>query len=328
MVDKSSGGGGRITKPCYTQAYRTVSDVLVTEGLTKRFPGRNKPAIEGVNLEVRDGEILGLVGLNGAGKSTTIRVAAGVVLPTSGRVLVDGHDIARDKRRASELVGWMPELFPFEPEARALSLLTYYAGFHGLTGPAARSKCRESLAQVGLAEVERGRIRTFSQGMKKRFSLAAATIGDPSNLLLDEILNGLDPEGIAFVRGWMVELRRQHKAILLSSHILAELQTLADRVSFVHEGRILRTIDREELVRAGNPALRLVVENPDDSLIPYLAQFGKPVVEGRSILLSQPTIEAATLNAELGRRGYRVAEIRPESTSLEAYFLTLIGAVR
>lgn len=302
--------------------------MLVAEDLTKRFPGRSQPAIDGVHLEVRDGEILGLVGLNGAGKTTTIRLAAGVSLPTRGRVLVDGLDIVREKRLASERLGWVPELFPFEPDARALALMVYYAGLTGLTGPAARSHCRELLARVGLAPVENDRIRTFSQGMKKRFSLANAMIGDPPNLLLDEILNGLDPEGIAYVRRWATDLRRQGKAVLLSSHLLIELQAMADRVAFVHQGRILRTIDRAELAAAGGTLLRITVQNLDAAGVEYLSSVGATRIEGTSVYVAQPRFDSATINAELVRRGYRVIEMRVESTSLEAYFLELIGTAR
>jgi len=302
--------------------------VLVTEDLTKRFPGRVQPAIENVDLEVRDGEILGLVGLNGAGKTTTIRLAAGVSLPTRGRVLVDGRDIVSEKRLASERLGWVPELFPFETDARALSLLVYFAGFHGLTGPATRAQCRELLARVGLAAVEKDRIRTFSQGMKKRFSLASAMVSDPPNLLLDEILNGLDPEGIAYVRGWVTELRRQKKAVLLSSHLLTELQALADRIVFVHQGRILRTIDRAQLAAAGTITLRITVDNLDAAALEYLAGLGTSRVDGPTVYLDGPKVEPALINTELVRRGYHVVELRIESTSLEAYFLDLVRTAK
>lgn len=299
--------------------------MLVVENLTKRFPGRVQPAIERIDLEVRDGEILGLVGLNGAGKTTTIRVAAGVNFPTSGRVLVDGRDIVREKRRASERLGWVPELFPFESDARALPLLLYFAGFHGLSGPSARSHCRELLARVGLGAVENDRIRTFSQGMKKRFALASAMISDPPNLLLDEILNGLDPEGIAYVRTWVSELRRQGKAVLLSSHLLSELQALADRIAFVHQGRLLRTIDRAQLAEAGTVTFRITMDNLDAGALQYLASVGTLRVEGRTVYLREPQADSATVNAELVHRGYHVEELHVESTSLESYFLNLVG---
>jgi len=302
--------------------------VIIAEHLTKWFPDRRQPAIDDLDLEVRDGEVLGLVGLNGAGKTTTIRVAAGVALPTAGRVLVNGADVVLEKRRASSYVAWVPELFPFEPSARALPLLEYFAGFYGLSKVEATRRARELLDRVGLSSEERGHVRNFSQGMKKRLALASAMISEPQNLLLDEILNGLDPAGIAFCRKWVVDARRDGKAILLSSHQLTELQALADRVTFVHEGRLLRTIDRAELARAGSPALRLVIPNLDASALAYLSSIGSTRAEGTVVWVSRPTAESHVVNAELVRRGYQVAECFLETTSLEAYFLELIGAAR
>ncbi len=302
--------------------------MLTLRGLTKKFPGKASPAIEGIDLEIRNGEILGLVGLNGAGKTTTIRVCVGLALPTSGSVDVDGRDIVHDKARASQLVGWVPELFPYELSAKALPLLVYFAGFSGLRGSAARSQARELLARVGLASVERDRIRTFSQGMKKRFGLAAVMLSEPRNLLLDEILNGLDPEGIAFVRNWSLEQKRLGNAVLLSSHILAELEAMADRVAFVHNGHLLRIINRAELARAAGTLLRITIENLDAAAVVYLGSLGTARVEGTTVLLADPQLGPSEINAELGRRGYRVSELRLEGTSLEAYFFQLLGAAQ
>jgi ABC-2 type transport system ATP-binding protein len=298
--------------------------VIVIEDLGKWFPGRSAPAVEDIDLEVRDREILGLVGLNGAGKSTTIRILAGVSLPTTGRVRVDGHDIVHDKVRASERVGWVPEYYPFALEARARRLLVHLAGYRGLTGRKADERAREALKRVGLARFGEVRIRTYSQGMKRRFGLAAAMLADPQNLLLDEILNGLDPEGMAFVRNWVVELRNQGKGVLLSSHLLSELEALADRVAFLHEGNLVRVVDRAELARAGKIALHLHLENADSDAMAYLATLGVVKVERDEILVSEPNQPPATINAELVRRGCRVAEIWYENSSLEEYFLDLI----
>jgi ABC-2 type transport system ATP-binding protein len=298
--------------------------VLLIEDLSKSFPGRRTPAIEDINLELHDGEVLGLVGLNGAGKTTTIRVATGVSLPTSGRVVVDGHDIVHDKSRASEEIGWVPELFPYEPGASAHKLLVFYAGFHGVTGRDAHQLADELLERVGLGGCSQARIRTFSQGMKRRFGLASAMVSDPQNLLLDEVLNGLDPEGMAFVRNWVLDLRRAGKAVLLSSHLLSELQALADRVAFVHLGHLLRVVDRAELARAGGTSLHLIIENLDPAAVAYLRSVGSVQVEGSSVVVSAPTADAPTISTELVRRGYRLAELRSEGASLEDYFLKLI----
>ena len=300
--------------------------MIVFESLTKQFPGRPLPAIDGVDLELRDGEILGLVGLNGAGKTTTIRLAAGVSLPTRGTVQVDGRDIVREKRRASETIGWVPELFPFEPSARALALMVYYAGFHGISRASAQPTCQELLARFGLGGMERERLQTFSQGMKNRFALASALISDPHNLLLDEILNGLDPEGIAYVRGWVARLRKEGRAVLLSSHLLSELQALADRVAFVHQGRILRTIEVSQLASVADVTLRISLDRVDDPVLQYLGGLGKLRVENTTVILAGPSVDAGVINVELVRRGYVVRELRTDSTSLEAYFLGLVRA--
>ncbi len=302
--------------------------MLLVEGLTKRFPGRPQAAVDSVDLEVRDGEILGLVGLNGAGKTTTIRIAAGLALPTSGRVLVDGWDIVDEKQRASERIAWVPELFPFDSAARALPLMVYFAGFHGMRRAEARAHCAELLVRLGLEGEEHRHLRDYSQGMKKRFSLACAMISDPTNLLLDEILNGLDPEGIAFVRNWALGSRRSGKAVLLSSHQLAELEAIADRVAFVHKGRMLKTIDRAELAKAGTSSIRLVIRNLDAAALEYLKTVGDAQWNETTVWVSRPTVESHVVNAELVRRGYEVTECRIESTSLEAYFLELIGTAR
>jgi ABC-2 type transport system ATP-binding protein len=296
--------------------------------VTKTFPGRSSPAIRGINLTIRDGEILGLVGLNGAGKTTTIRVAVGLAKPTEGAVDVDGHDIVSDKPGASERVGWVPELFPFDPSAKALQLLVYYAGFNGITGSSARTLARELLAEVGLASVDDHRIRTFSQGMKRRFGIAAVMLADPHNLLLDEVMNGLDPEGIAFVRTWITGQRRSNKAVLLSSHFLSELDALADRVAFVHEGRLIRVVDREDISKAAGTLVRVTIENLDAACVEFLRSLGTAQEERGSVTIANPTIGTPEIIAELTGRGYRIAELRVERQSLEAYFFQLLDTVR
>ena len=334
-LSREHAGGCETTPPPRTSPGASISTsraslgaipLLLIEDLTKRFPGQARPAVDGVDLEVRDGEILGLVGLNGAGKTTTIRVGVGVSLPSGGRVLIDGQDIVREKRLASARVGWVPEGFPYELNARALPLLTYLAGFHGLHGSKARERGHELLVRVGLPHVERARLRTLSLGMKKRFALASAMVGEPPNILLDEILNGLDPQGMAFARKWLLDERRAGRAILLSSHLLTELQAVADRIAFLHGGRVIQIIDHAELATQGKHVLRLSVENLDAAALEYLASVGEPRVEGSSVVLSAPRVTTAELNAELNRRGYRVSELRAESESLEAYFLRLIGS--
>jgi len=222
--------------------------MLQFRNLSKSFRGyKDRKAIDSISFDVMDGEVVGFVGLNGAGKTTTMRIACGVALPTSGVVLVDGHDIVHDKLKASKQIGWVPESPNFEMGEKALSLMEYFCSFYGLDSLEAKRSSVYLLERVGLDRVAEKKLRTYSQGMKKRFSLAAAMISDPQNHLFDETLNGLDPEGVQFVRNLIVSLRKSSKAVLLSSHILTEVENLADRIVLIHNGKIAREIKREEL---------------------------------------------------------------------------------
>ncbi len=178
--------------------------MLEIKNLTKVFSPRQGPAINSVSFDVRNGEIVGFVGLNGAGKTTTIRIAVGVSLSTSGTAVIDGHNITTEKPEASKSLGWVPEIPNFEPNARAWMMMQYLAGFYGIDRTEAKKRSKELLSSVGLSGHENRKLRTYSQGMKKRFSLAVSLISNPQNFLFDEVLNGLDPEGILFFRELMI----------------------------------------------------------------------------------------------------------------------------
>jgi ABC-2 type transport system ATP-binding protein len=294
---------------------------------TKIFSSRQGPAIDSVSFDVKNGEVVGFVGLNGAGKTTTIRIAVGVSLPTSGTVLIDGHDITSDKAAASKNIGWVPEIPNFEPSAKAWTLMRYLAGFYGIDSSEATKRSKELLSWVGLAGFENRKIRTYSQGMKKRFSLAVSFLSDPQNFLFDEVLNGLDPEGIHSFRELIRGQKRVNKAILLSSHILTEIENIADRIVFIHRGRIIQIVTREELGTYEGLAgrLRIVLQNVTDEAVSYLKTLGGELqVQGNEIILSDFHGESSRVNAELVKQGFPVREITFEKTGLEQYFFDLI----
>jgi ABC-2 type transport system ATP-binding protein len=302
--------------------------MLHLQGLTKYYTRNGNPAINAVDFDVNDGEIVGFVGLNGAGKTTTIRIATGVSLPSAGTVLVDGHDIVKEKAEASKYIGWVPEFPNFEQNAKAANLMLYFAGFRGIKKEEAMKRSAELLRAVNLAGFERKKLRTYSQGMKKRFSLAAAMLADPKNYLFDEILNGLDPEGIHFIRSLMVDLKTRGKAVLLSSHILSEIENISDRVVFIHRGKIIKIATREELAQIGKSGgvLRIVLQNMNDKAVQYLKTLGEVRVEGQdTILLSNFSGDPTLVSTELIKRGYLIREFAYEKSSLEQYFFKLVG---
>ncbi|MGI0084358.1 MAG: ABC transporter ATP-binding protein [Nitrososphaerales archaeon] len=298
------------------------------QGLTKFYSRNSSPAINAVDFDVGDGEIVGFVGLNGAGKTTTIRIASGVSLPSSGTVLVDGRDIVKEKPAASRGLGWVPEFPNFEQNAKAKNLMLYFAGFRGIERKEAERRTAELFQRVSLNGFEKRKLRTYSQGMKKRFSLALALLPDPKNFLFDEILNGLDPEGIHYIRSLMVDLKKRGKAVLLSSHILSEIENISDRVIFIHKGKIIKIVTREELASIGSSggSLKIVIQNLNDDALGYLRTLGEVKVESNTVTLSNFSVDPTQVNSELIKRGFLIREFSFEKTSLEEYFFKLVSA--
>jgi ABC-2 type transport system ATP-binding protein len=300
--------------------------LIEVDGFSKAYGRRSQPAVSEISFRVNDGEIVGLAGLNGAGKTTTINAITGVVLPSAGRILVNGFDIVKEKTRASRTVGWVSEYPSFEQNAKPVLLMQYFAGFYDMPSGEAGQRITEVLKAVGLERALDMKIRSYSQGMKKRFGLASAMLSDPVNYLLDEMLNGLDPEGISYVRNLLIRFRNEGKAILLSTHILSVLQDLADRVIILHRGKVLQTLTRDSMKKLGRPSLRLKVDKVDANLLGLLSKFGAPVVAGGEVVVSGiDDSQAATeeVSAALIAGGYRLSHLGIERESLEEYFLQL-----
>ncbi len=299
---------------------------LVLERLGKTYARGMAPAIDGVEFSVAAGEVLGLVGLNGAGKTTTIRIAAGLVRPSEGRVVVGGHDMVREKELASRHVGLVSESPTFDPMARPVPLLLYFGGFYGMKGPSARRRCLELLDLVGLSNATSKRFGAFSHGMKKRFAIAAALVGDPNVLLLDETLSGLDPEGVAFVRDMIRSWRTEGRAILLSSHQLNEIEALSDRVAIIHHGKCVRLVALGPLIGGAERTLRISILDLDDRALSYLSGLGDVRRRGDTVWIRPFTGESGEVSFELAKRGFHVSSLTVESPSLEDLFFDQIEA--
>ena len=303
--------------------------MIEISGLTKHYGKYTRPAVSDLSLTVDDGEVLGFVGLNGAGKTTTIRISAGIIYPTEGNVWFDGNDIVKDKAKASRQIGWVPEFPNFEPAARPLNLLIYYAGYHGIPKAEAERMGRELLSQVGLDDQLNKRLRDYSQGMKKRFSLAASMISNPNNYLLDEILNGLDPEGIKYVRNLILSFKKDGKAVLLSSHMLKELESVADRIAIINKGKLIKVISRDDLKATGKFIVTVQVKNPDEGVVNILSKYGNVEASNGKYMISQLKVKdvdaTGEINSELISHKYIVSGITVENEDLESFFFRLIG---
>jgi ABC-2 type transport system ATP-binding protein len=220
-----------------------VPGAFVAEGLSKRYGPTE--ALRGVSLEVADGEVVGLLGPNGAGKSTLAKIASGLVHPSDGTASVAGQPAgSREARRA---VGYLAELFRFPGWATADELLRLHQRLSGSAGGAAERA--ELLDLVGLADAADTRIAAMSKGMQQRLGIAQALIGSPRLLLLDEPTSALDPAGRRVVRRLLDEVRSRGVAVLLSSHLLGEVELVCDRVAILLAGEIVERGTPAELAR-------------------------------------------------------------------------------
>ncbi len=221
-------------------------------GVTKRY--RQVAAVDNVRFDVAPGEILGLLGPNGAGKTTTMRVILGLVAPDRGDVLIHGHSIRRQRERALAPVGTIIEEARFYPYLTGIQNLQQVARLRGLpTDPAA---VLAVLDTVGLSEAGHRRVRGYSLGMRQRLALGLALLQSPSVLILDEPMNGLDPVAIKDLRDRLLAMRAQGVTIILSSHLLGEVEQLCDRVVLIDKGRL---IGEDSLVHASTDAVELRV---------------------------------------------------------------------
>lgn len=234
-----------------------TTDVAVeVRGLTKRFG--SQLAVDDLSFDVPRGRVVGFLGPNGAGKSTTMRMIIGLTAPTSGTATVNGrsfHDLADPARTVGSIVDGVG----YHPGRRAIEELRISANAAGIP----RERCDEVLEMVGLAEVGRKRVGQFSLGMRQRLGIAQAMLGDPEVLLLDEPANGLDPEGIHWVRNFLRYLADQGRAILVSSHLLGEISRLADEVIVIRQGRHVTQATVAELTGAAGGVL--LVSSVDDA---------------------------------------------------------------
>jgi len=220
--------------------------MIKVEKLTKRFGGFT--AVNGIDFEVQKGEIVGFLGPNGAGKSTTMRMLSGFLPPTSGKAEVAGFDVFADSLQAREHIGYMPENVPLYTDMRVSEFLRYRAALKGVPGRRLRERVGDVLELCGLKDVEKKLIGNLSKGYRQRVGLADAMSHEPDLLILDEPTIGLDPNQIRLVRDLIRNLRRHH-TILLSTHILPEVEMLCSRVIIINKGRI-EALDTPQNLRA------------------------------------------------------------------------------
>jgi ABC-2 type transport system ATP-binding protein len=289
--------------------------MIVTRGLTKRYGGT--VAVDGVDLDVREGDRYGLLGPNGSGKTTLVRMLLGLVFATRGEIEVLGRPVPRRVKEVLPSIGAMvegPGAYPHLSGRTNLSLLD--AAGPGGGRRDRRRRVDEVLERVGLAGIDRRPVRAYSLGMRQRLGLASALLRRPKLLILDEPTNGLDPRGIREIRQLLAELNADGTTVFLSSHLLAEVEALCTRVGVMDRGRLVL---QDDLAALQAPTGLIVVGTPD-------AERAHALLDGRvehrdGHRLTVRHTDPAALNADLVAAGVRVTDIAAERRSLEQVVL-------
>ncbi|WNB86397.1 ABC transporter ATP-binding protein [Cellulomonas sp. ATA003] len=315
---RSAGGpAGRSAGPAGGGGDRTIE----ISHLSKTFGAVR--AVDDLSFTVQPGRVTGFLGPNGAGKTTTLRMLLGLVRPTSGTATIGGRTYA-DLDRPMHRVGAALEAASFHPGRSALDHLRVYAPQAGVPD----SRCHEVLALVGLDGVAKRRVSGFSLGMRQRLALATTLLGDPGVLLLDEPANGLDPEGIAWLRAFLRHLAGEGRTVLVSSHVLSEVEQTVDDVVIIARGRLVHASSLPELAALAEPTVR--VTSPDTAGLHALvaaADWGpnvEPVPDARPGTLVLRQVRAAEVGARAFSAGLELHELATREVGLEGIFLRLV----
>lgn len=299
--------------------------LLSTSGLTKQF-GHHK-AVNNVDLHVKKGAIYGFIGRNGAGKTTFLKMISGLSKPTDGEIQMFGYRNEELKNVRSRISGLIeaPGIYGNMSAYHNLAIKCRLFGIND-------SKYIENILKiVGLSEVGKKKTKHFSLGMKQRLGIGLALVGEPDLLVLDEPINGLDPQGIAEIRDMLLRLKEeQNMTIIISSHILEELSKIATHYGIIHNGSLIQELTREELMTRCSERMELTLDEPKAAL-PILDQMeftNYQVVNQSTIHIYERLNESAAVNMELSKSGVPVKGIGITNEELENYFLNLTGGAR
>ena len=296
--------------------------VIQTMGLSKRY--KNRWAVDHLDLRVEQGDIYGFIGQNGAGKSTTLKLLCGLARPTQGEALIFGKPV-RDsvaRRRVGALIE-QPGLYP---DLSGRENLRLYAALLGLDSPA--RQVEEILKTVGLSPGEKKPVRHYSMGMKQRLGVALALLGGPDLLLLDEPINGLDPEGIREMRELLLRLNRERGlTLLISSHILGELSKIATRYGIIQAGRLMEQITAGELAQKCTDYLHLQADQPQKAaaLLERELHLSRWEMRPEGEIRIYEAVDTKAVGQVLTQAGIAVEEMGLHKQDLESYFLERMG---
>ena len=303
---------------------------IATQNLTKEYPYgflhlKKKTSLEGLTIQVEDGEVFGFLGPNGAGKSTTIKLLMGIIFPTAGSAQILGTPVSDVAMHRD--IGYLPEQPYFYDYLTAAEVLDYFARFHGFSAAERSERVQKMLKKVGLETAGKIQLRKYSKGMLQRVGLAQAILHDPKLVILDEPMSGLDPVGRREVRDIILELKSAGKTILFSTHILSDAELLCDRVGVIAGGKLRGVGAPGSIVGVKSLGMEIVFELAD-GVPPAEKILGKATRTGANYRMSIGEQELYAALEELKAGGAKIISVTQIKPTLEDFFMELVGKDR
>lgn len=310
--------------------------MIQVEDITKRYG--TVTAVDKINFEIEEGEIVGFLGPNGAGKSTTMNMITGFIEPSEGRIIVDGHDISKKPKKAKKQIGYMPEGVPLYSDLTVKEFITYMAELKGVPRKEKKEMVQKAIKDTGLVDVQNQLTRNLSRGYKQRVSMAGALVSNPKVIILDEPTVGLDPKQVTEIRALIKDLGKEH-TVILSSHILSEVSQICNRVIIINKGKIVAVDTPENLERkvvSGN-AIYVTVEDLENKMETVREKIDK-VQEISLVTENEDKTKKYMITAEEGidlrknvfetfaKEGITIFEMKKVDATLEDAFMKLITA--
>ncbi len=301
---------------------------IETENLTKEYPYgflhlKKRTSLEGLSMQVETGEVFGFIGPNGAGKSTTIKLLMGLIFPTTGSARILGKPISDVEMHRD--IGYLPEQPYFYDYLTAGELLDYFARIHDLSAAERQERIPRMLKKVGLETAQKIHLRKYSKGMLQRVGLAQAILHDPKVVILDEPMSGLDPVGRREVRDIILELKREGKTVMFSTHILSDAEMLCDRVGVIVGGKLRGVGAPGQIVDMKTQGMEILFELPGPS---NAAVLSKATRTGDRYRLQMAEAELYGAIEQLRGAGARILSVSPVRATLEEFFMNLVETDR
>ena len=310
--------------------------MIQVENITKKYGSFT--AVNNINFEIEEGEIVGFLGPNGAGKSTTMNMITGFIEPTSGKIVVDGYDISKKPRKAKRQIGYMPEGVPLYSDLTVKEFVTYMAELKGVPKKERKDKVQKAIQETGLTDVQNKLTRNLSRGYKQRVSMAGALVSNPKVIILDEPTVGLDPKQVTEIRALIKELGKEH-TVILSSHILSEVSQICNRVIIINNGQIVAIDTPENLEKkvVKDNSVYVTVEDQDNKMeamkdkLPGVKEI-KLVSENEDktkkyIITAEADVDLRkSIFETLAKEGITIFEMKKSDATLEDAFMQLIDS--